>query len=44
MNEDDNEENLYGIFTNFIRKLTDLFYTIIDENNLPKLPCTKFIA
>ena len=26
MNEDDNEEKLYGILANFIRKLTDLFF------------------
>ena len=31
MNEDDKEEKFYGILTNFIRKLTDLFFIIIRE-------------
>ena len=29
--EDKNEEKVYGISTNFTRKLTDLFFTIIGE-------------
>ena len=33
MNEYDNEEDFYGILTNFIRKLTDLFIIIIGEKH-----------
>ena len=29
-----NEDNVHGISTNFIRKLIDLLFTIIGENNI----------
>ena len=35
---DDNEETLYGISTNFIRKLTDLFFRIISEKSSKFFP------
>ena len=44
INEDDNEEKLYGILINFIRKLTDFFFTIIGENHLQNFLLTIFIT
>ena len=38
MNDDDNEEKFYGILTNLIRKLTDLFFIVIGEKASTNLP------
>ena len=38
MNEDENEEKLYIIWTNFIRKLTYLFLVRIGEDHQPIFP------
>ena len=37
-NDDENEEKLYGILTNFIRKLTDFFFVIIGEKSSSNIP------
>ena len=41
MNESDNEEIFYEVLTNFIRKLTYLFFIIIDENISTNIPLNK---
>ena len=38
MNEDDNEETFYGILTNSIRTLTDLYFMIIGEKSSTNIP------
>ena len=41
INEDDNEEKLYEIYTNFIRKLRGLFFTVIGEKENSNIPLNK---
>ena len=41
MNDNNNEEKLYGISTNFIRKLTGLFFMITDEKSSSNIPLKK---
>ena len=38
---DDNEEKCYGVSTDFIRKLTDLFFISIGEKSPTNIPLSK---
>ena len=38
---DKNEEKCYGVSTDFIRKLTDLFFIIICEKSSTNIPLRK---
>ena len=38
---DDNEEDVHGISTNFIKKLTDLFFIIIGEKASTNVPLSN---
>ena len=38
---DDNEEKCYGVSTDFIRKLTDLFFITIGEKASTNIPLSK---
>ena len=38
---DDNEKKCYGVSTDFIRKLTDLFLITIGEKSSTKIPVSK---
>ena len=44
MNEYGNAEKLYGILTNFIRKMTDYFFTIIGEKDSSNNPLKKMYS
>ena len=44
MNEDDNNENLFGILTTFTRKLIDFFFIIIGENVSTNLPMNNIYS
>ena len=41
MKKDEKEENLYGISTNFIRKIYDFFIMIIGETSFSNIPLKK---
>ena len=43
-NEDYNGKILYGILTNFIRKLTDFFFTMIGEKESSNIPLNKIYS
>ena len=38
---DDNEENCYGVSTDFIRKLTDFVFITIGAKSLTNIPLSK---